>query len=40
VSADWRLIDLRTDRVMAIRDVHETVDRVWVDILAESGVAE
>lgn len=36
-TADWRLTDVRTGRVYAIRDV--TVGREWVDLLVEGGVA-
>jgi SPP1 family predicted phage head-tail adaptor len=39
ISADWRVRDARTGTVYAIHDVTPTVDRMWVDVLAQSGVA-
>jgi hypothetical protein len=36
ITADWRLTDVRTGKVYAIRDV--TVGREWVDLLVEGGV--
>jgi SPP1 family predicted phage head-tail adaptor len=39
ISTDWRVRDVRTGTVYSIHDVTPTVDRMWVDILAQSGVA-
>lgn len=39
ISTDWRVRDVRTGTVYAIHDVTPTVDRMWVDVLAQSGVA-
>jgi SPP1 family predicted phage head-tail adaptor len=39
ISTDWRVRDARTGAVYNIRDVTATVDRMWVDVLAQSGVA-
>lgn len=39
ISSDWRVRDARTGTVYSIHDVTPTVDRAWVDILAQSGAA-
>lgn len=39
IGTDWRARDARGGTVYAIRDVTPTVDRMWVDILAQSGAA-
>lgn len=39
IKADWRVVDRKTSTVFNIREVVETVDRKWIDVLAESGVA-
>lgn len=39
INADWRARDARTSATYAIRDVTETPDRKWIDLLVESGVA-
>jgi SPP1 family predicted phage head-tail adaptor len=39
VSTDWRARDARVGTVYNLLDVTPTVDRKWVDILAQSGVA-
>lgn len=39
ITADWRCRDARIGDVFAIRDVTHTVDRKWVDLLCERGVA-
>ena len=39
VAPDWRVTDVRTGTVYAIRSVTETADRAAVEMLAESGVA-
>lgn len=38
VTADWRITDTRTSTEYAIRDVTQTVDGKWVDLLCERGV--
>lgn len=37
VSTDWRARDARAGTVYNILDVTPTVDRKWVDVLAQSG---
>lgn len=39
VATDWRVTDARTGVVYAVRDVTHTPDRMWVELLVESGVA-
>ncbi|MFC3163062.1 head-tail adaptor protein [Ciceribacter thiooxidans] len=39
IATDWRMRDLRTGFVYAVRSVIETSDRTWVDVTVESGVA-
>lgn len=38
ITNDWRMRDLRTSKVYAVRSVIETTDRMWIDISVESGV--
>lgn len=40
VNPDWRIVDNRTGTVYNIRDVSPSVDdRMWLDILADTGAA-
>lgn len=39
VTADWKVIDKRTGVEYAIRDVTHDVDRQYIDLLCERGVA-
>lgn len=39
ISADWRARDARRGTTFNIRDVVESVDRQWIDLLCEAGVA-
>lgn len=39
VTTDWRLRDHRTGELFNIREVTETEDRAFVDLLCEGGVA-
>ena len=39
VTTDWRVRDVRTDKMYNIRDITPTEDRMFLDVLAQSGVA-
>lgn len=39
VTADWRMRDTRTGIAYAVRDVTPSDDRLYLDVLVESGVA-
>lgn len=39
VTADWRVRDVRSGDVFAIRDVTHETDRQWISLLCERGVA-
>jgi head-tail adaptor len=39
IKPDWRMHDLRTDEVFALRSVSRTPDRGYVELLAVLGVA-
>jgi SPP1 family predicted phage head-tail adaptor len=39
VTTDWRVRDVRTGTAYNIRDITPTEDRMFLDILAQSGVA-
>lgn len=39
IAADWRMRDVFTGTVYAIRDVDAAADRAWVYLMVESGVA-
>ncbi|RVN04653.1 phage head closure protein [Sinorhizobium meliloti] len=39
VTADWKLTDKRTGVEYAIKDVTHDVDRLYIDLLCERGVA-
>ena len=39
VSTDWRVKDVRTGKIYNIRDITPTDDRMFLDVLAQSGVA-
>jgi head-tail adaptor len=39
ITSDWRLIDMRSNAIFAVRVVNETPDRAWIELLTESGVA-
>ena len=39
VTTEWRARDVRTGTEFNIRDITPTEDRMWVDILVQSGVA-
>lgn len=38
-TTDWRIVNTRTSEVFNIRDITPTVDRGFLDCLAERGVA-
>lgn len=40
VHPDWRIRDVRTGVTYNVRDVTLTEDRLWVDFLCQSGVAD
>ena len=40
IQPDWRMRDVRTGISYAVRSVAPTVDRKWVDVMTETGVAE
>ncbi|NTG48973.1 head-tail adaptor protein [Agrobacterium rhizogenes] len=40
VTTDWRLRDIRTGIAFNIRDVTPSDDRLWLDFLCQSGVAQ
>jgi head-tail adaptor len=40
ISTDWRARDVRTGEAFNVRDVTPSDDRMWLDILAESGIAQ
>lgn len=37
IKPEWRMRDLRTGNVFAIRAIHETPDRAFMEILVEGG---
>lgn len=39
IATDWQVTDARTGTVYAVRDVTPEVDRAWISLLCESGVA-
>ncbi len=39
VTADWRIVDKRNSDIFNIRDVTHNVDRRFIDLLCEKGVA-
>jgi head-tail adaptor len=39
ITTDWRARDKRTGVAFNIRDITPSADRLWLDILVESGVA-
>jgi SPP1 family predicted phage head-tail adaptor len=39
VTTDWRARDVRTGTIYNIKDITPTEDRMFLDILAQSGVA-
>lgn len=39
ITTDWRTRDVRTGKVYNVRDITPTEDRMFLDILAQSGVA-
>lgn len=39
IATDWQVTDVRTGTVYAVRDVTPEVDRAWISLLCESGVA-
>ncbi len=39
ITPDWRARDVRTGVVFNIREVTATTDRLWIDLLIQSGVA-
>ncbi len=39
ITTDWRATDARTGQVFNIRDVTPMPDRMWIDILVQSGAA-
>ncbi len=39
ITTDWRARDTKTGTVFAIRDITPTSDRLFLDVLCESGVA-
>ncbi len=40
VTTDWRVRDVRTGRSYNIRDITPSDDRLWLDFLCQSGVAD
>lgn len=40
IRTDWRVTDQRSQINYAIKGVKETPDRLWIEITAESGVAQ
>ena len=40
IKPDWRMRDLRTATVYAIRAVSRSLDRGFLDVLVQSGVAQ
>jgi SPP1 family predicted phage head-tail adaptor len=40
VSTDWRIRDVRTGVSFNIRDITPSDDRLWIDFLCQSGVAD
>lgn len=39
VTTDWRIRDRRTGDIFNIRDIERRTDRLYIDFLAEKGVA-
>lgn len=39
ISTDWQMRDVRTGTAYNIRDITPSDDRLWLDILCDSGVA-
>jgi head-tail adaptor len=40
ITPDWRMRDLRTGDVYAIRGISRSLDRGYLDVLVQSGVAQ
>ncbi|MEH0295875.1 phage head closure protein [Agrobacterium sp. CCNWLW71] len=40
VNADWRVRDIRSGISYNIREITRTRDRLWLDFLCQSGVAD
>ncbi|RKD61552.1 head-tail adaptor protein [Rhizobium sp. WW_1] len=40
VTTDWRVRDVLTGQSFNVRDVTPTDDRLWLDFLCQSGVAD
>ena len=39
IEPDWRMRDVRTGDVYAVRSIAPTADRMWLDVMVEKGVA-
>ncbi len=39
IKTDWQVTDARTGTVYAVRDVTPEVDRAWISLFCESGMA-
>ncbi|MBZ5760276.1 phage head closure protein [Rhizobium sp. VS19-DR104.2] len=39
VTLEWRVRDMRTGETYNIREITPTEDRMWIDLLCQSGVA-
>ncbi|NTF07182.1 head-tail adaptor protein [Agrobacterium rubi] len=39
ITPEWRVRDTRTGVIYNVREVTATIDRLWIDILVQSGVA-
>lgn len=37
IAVDWIVTDCRTGKVYLVKDVTPTVDRAWIDVLAETA---
>lgn len=40
IAPDWRMRDVRTGQFYAVRSIAPTPDRMWFDVMVESGVAQ